>query len=83
MRRAVLTSSGQLEGGFLGRPEVGREKDSGAVGGQPREFHLKLWLEAGFRGGRADGRLESPQAAIELAADLQKAGVIQPEQLGM
>ena len=52
------------------------------MGGQPREFHLKLWLEAGFRGGRADGRLELPQTAIESAADLQKAGVIQPEQLG-
>ena len=34
-------------------------------------------------GGRADGRLELPQAAVELAANLQKAGVIQPEQLGM
>lgn len=53
------------------------------MGGQPRKFHLKLWLEPGFRSGRADGWLQFPQTEIELAADLRKTRMMQPEQLGM
>jgi hypothetical protein len=46
IRRAVFDKFLAIRGEFRADRAVLREKDGVAVGGQPREFHLKLRLAA-------------------------------------